>query len=147
MLPIRWRGVRRIGRAAGAALASTVALAAGLAAASPCDDAKNSMTLIHFETGESNIPKAALPRLEQFSSTAKYKDYVCIFGQVDAQGGDNAANMLLARNRAHNIKLFLTSRGVRDEVIEIRTQPMGFTLWGLLDSDQPADRRVRLTHE
>ena len=139
--------------ASGTAMTATAIALGGLlcfaapAMASPCDEARKALTLVHFETGQTDIPRAAIPKLEQFASTAKYKDSVCIRGQVDAQGGDAPKNRQIARSRALNIKLFLTSRGVREEIIEIQTQDQGFTLFGMLDPDQPADRRVRLTHE
>ena len=68
-------------------------------------------------------------------------------GIVDAQGGDAARNRQIARSRAFTIKLFLTSRGVPERNIEVVTQNQNFTLFGLLDDDQQADRRVRLTYE
>lgn len=120
---------------------------AGTALADGCDTAWDGLTHIHYPTGRSEIPQAALTRLEDFASVAKYKDLVCVRGIVDAQGGDAARNRQIARSRAFTIKLFLTSRGVPERNIEVVTQNQNFTLFGLLDDDQQADRRVRLTYE
>lgn len=116
------------------------------AALADCERATEALTLIHFETAASNIPRAGLPRLERFARVARHRSAVCIRAQVDAQGGESALNQQLARARAMNIRLFLLSRGVREAVIEIQTQDRGFTLFGLLEPDQAAARVVRLTH-
>lgn len=145
MIPNRKsRGARG---AAAVVLATALIAAARPAVAVDCAEAKNGLTFIMFDTGQTDLTPLAREKLETFASRAKYKDVVCVFGQVDAQGGDSALNRQIARTRAFNVSLFLTSRGVAKEKIHVDTQDAGFTLFGALDSDQPADRRVKLTHE
>lgn len=141
-------------RAVGAALglSALAGLGATMLAAEPigagdCDEARNGLTHIHFDTGRTDLPRESLARLERFAERAKYKDTICVLGQADAQGGDSAINREIARSRAFNVKLFLTSRGVDPQKIHVETQDSGFTLLGALAEDQPADRRVTLRYE
>lgn len=111
-----------------------------------CSEANNGLTHVHYQTGATDIPRDVLPKLERFAANARYRRVVCIRGIVDAQGGDAPRNRQIARSRAFNIKLFLMSRGVKEDAIKVVTQNQGFTLWGALDPNQPAARRVRLTY-
>lgn len=140
----RMRAVFRISICIGAAALIAVA---GSARAGACDEARNGLTMVHFNTGETDIPRSFLAKLDRFASVAKYKHSVCVKGIVDPQGGAHALNRQIARSRALNIKLYLTSRGVPERAIEIETQDQSFTLFGTLDPNQPANRRVRLTHD
>ena len=128
-------------------LAAALVAAPGFARASACDEADNGLTLVHFRTGQTDIPSGFFDKLDRFASVARHRSAVCVFGIVDAQGGDHALNRQIARSRALNIKLYLLSRGVPEHLIEVETQNQNFTLFGLLDPNQPADRRVRLTHD
>lgn len=121
--------------------------ASGFAMAGACDEARNGLTLVHFQTSQTDIPSGFFDKLDRFASVARHRSAVCVFGIVDAQGGDAALNRQIARSRALNIKLYLLSRGVPERAIEVETQNQNFTLFGLLDPNQPADRRVRLTHD
>ena len=137
-----WRVFLCMSFGAGALLAS-----AAQTFASACDEARDGLTLVHFDTAQTDIPRGFLDKLDRFASVARYKYAVCIKGIVDAQGDDLARNRQIARSRALNIKLYLTSRGVPDRAIEVMTQDQSFTLFGALDPNQPANRRVRLTHD
>lgn len=115
--------------------------------AGACDEARNGLTLVHFNTGHTDIPRPFFEKLDRFASVAKYRYSICVKGFVDAQSDDHARNRQIARSRALNVKLYLTSRGVPEHAIEVVTQDQSFTLFGTLNPNQPANRRVRITHD
>ncbi len=82
----------------------------------------------------------------KFAATAKFRDEICVFAQVDKQGSE-AANIRVANGRAGAVRRFLLSKGVRADTIQVGKQEKAFTLFGLLSSDQDDDRRVMVTHD
>lgn len=130
--------------AAGAALAAAVGFGPA-ALADPCDGIRKGMTLIHYETGSVATSAEDQQKLREFADIARYRDEVCVLGQVDAQGSE-ARNKQLAKARAESIAGLLVHFGVPRDKIIIATQDKGFTLWGLLEEDQQADRRVTVTY-
>jgi outer membrane protein OmpA-like peptidoglycan-associated protein len=126
-----------------AALVSTVAVPA---LANPCAFEENGrMVVVGYAVGATAIPSDQKSKLAKFAETAKFRDGVCIFAQVDKQGSDEA-NKKVADKRATAVRKFLLSKGVPDNAIKIATQDKAFTLFGLLSSDQQNDRRVKVTY-
>lgn len=76
--------------------------------------------------------------------TARFRDGVCVFAQVDKQGSKEA-NIRVADGRADAVRRFLISKGVPAGAIKIGKQEEAFTLFGLLKEDQDDDRRVFVT--
>lgn len=129
-----------------ALLAIVAALPAGAALANPCGYAERGRIVITgYKVGQTAIPADQKARLAKFAQTAKFRDKICVFAQVDKQGS-KAANERVADGRAHNVQRFLESQGVPADAITINRQKKAFTLFGLLPSNQPDDRRVYVTH-
>jgi hypothetical protein len=127
-------------------LAAALILAAAPALANPCGfDERGRMVVVGYAVGATAVPGDQKPRLAEFAETAKFRDEVCIFAQVDKQGSD-AANVRVADGRADGVRKYLISKGVRADAIKIGKQEKGFTLFGLLKEDQDDDRRVYVTH-
>lgn len=122
------------------------ALPAGAALANPCGFAERGrMVITGYAVGQTAIPDDQKQKLAEFAETAKFRDGVCVFAQVDKQGS-KAANERVAEGRARNVRAFLMARGVPDDSIRTRMQTEAFTLFGLLPKDQEDDRRVYVTH-
>ncbi len=104
------------------------------------------MVVVGYATGATAIPGDQKAKLAEFASTAKYRDGVCVYAQVDGQGS-KAANKRVAKARAEAVRKFLLSKGVPADAIRIGKQEKQFTLFGLLSSDEDDDRRVMVTHD
>ena len=104
------------------------------------------MVVVGYAVGATAIPADQKAKLAEFAETAKFRDGICVFAQVDKQGTE-AANKRVADGRADAVRKFLRSKGVRAEAIKIGKQEKAFTLFGLLPSDQGDDRRVFVTHD
>lgn len=131
-------------------LAALVALSAGAisgaATANPCGfDERGRMVVTGYGVGQTAVPGDQKTKLATFAETAKYRDSICVFAQVDEQGS-KAANERVAQGRADGVRRFLMGQGVPGEAIRIGRQEKAFTLFGLLPSDQGDDRRVFVTH-
>jgi outer membrane protein OmpA-like peptidoglycan-associated protein len=128
-------------------LAALLALAAAPALANPCGfDERGRMVVVGYAVGATAVPADQKPKLAEFAETAKFRNGICVFAQVDAQGSKEA-NIRVADGRAEAVRTFLVSKGVRPDAIRIGTQEKGFTLFGLLKEDQDDDRRVYVTHD
>lgn len=103
------------------------------------------MVIKGYGVGVTAIPAAQKQRLDDFAETAKFRDGICVFAQVDAQGSD-AANQKVAADRAQRVRQYLIAKGVPNDVIEVADQEKAFTFFGLLPQDQDDDRRVMVTH-
>ena len=126
--------------------AGLVVLLAAPALANPCGlKEKGRMVVVGYAVGATAVPGDQQARLAEFAATAKFRDGICVFAQVDKQGSKEA-NARVANGRAEAVRKFLLSKGVRDDTIRIGTQEKAFTLFGLLKDDQSADRRVYVTH-
>lgn len=129
------------------ALAIAVAfLTAAPTFAAECGKGGQGPVTIEYATGQSALTRDHKRQLARFAETAKYRDWVCVFAQVDAQGS-KAANKRLAQARAQKVKRFLISKGVKADRILIAREEKGNTLFGLLDDDQQNDRRVTVSYE
>lgn len=128
------------------ALILVALLAATPALAAPCGAGGDGATTLHYATGETGLTPQDKARLADFAAIAASKSHVCIFAQVDDQGSD-AVNAVIAEGRAQRVKAFLVDRGVPADRIAIAKQEAGFTLFGLLSSDQAADRAVTVSYE
>lgn len=127
-------------------LAGLFVLAASPALANPCGFKERGRVMITgYAVGETSIPADQKEGLDKFIETAKFRDGICVFAQVDKQG-TKAANERVAAQRAETVEKYLVSRGVKAESIKIAKQEEGFTLFGLLSDDQQKDRRVFVTH-
>ncbi len=116
------------------------------ALANPCGFAEQGrMVVVGYAVGATAVPADQRARLAKFAATAKFRDGICVFAQVDKQGS-KAANIRVANARAAAVRKFLLAKGVRDDAIQVGTQEKAFTLFGLLPSDQDDDRRVYVTH-
>ena len=125
--------------------AGLVVLLAAPALANPCGFAEQGrMVVVGYAVGATAVPRDQRAKLAKFAATAKYRDEICVFAQIDKQGG-KAANIRVADGRAEAVRRFLPSKGVRDDTIQVGTQKKAFTLFGLLPSDQDDDRRVYVT--
>ena len=126
--------------------AGAAALLAAPALANPCGfDERGRMVVVGYGVGVTAIPDDQKEKLTEFAQTAKFRDGVCIFAQVDKQGSE-AANERVAKGRAETIRKFLISKGVKHDAVKIGKQEEAFTLFGLLPRDQDDDRRVFVTH-
>lgn len=127
-------------------LVIAVVLPATVALANPCGfEERRRMVVKGYDVGQTAIPADEKRRLAEFAETAKFRDSICVFAQVDKQGSKEA-NIRVATGRAENVRSFLIGQGVPAGAIEIRKQVEAFTLFGLLPSDQSDDRRVYVTH-
>jgi outer membrane protein OmpA-like peptidoglycan-associated protein len=125
--------------------AALVLVVATPAFANPCGfEERGRMVVTGYAVGATAVPADQKEKLAKFAETAKTRDGVCITAQVDAQGSDEA-NKKVANKRAAAVQKFLLSKGVPAEAIKISQQEKGFTLFGLLPSDQQNDRRVKVT--
>ena len=127
-------------------LATLAILVALPAAAAECGKGGEGAVTINYATGKSALTKKHRALLTEFASVAKFRDWVCIFAQVDAQGS-KAVNKRLATARANRVKKFLMSKGVKSSNILIAKESEGHTLFGLLGKDQKNDRRVTVSYE
>ncbi len=128
-------------------LAGVLSLAAAPALANPCAfEERGRMVVVGYAVGATAIPADQKAKLAAFAETAKFRDGICVYAQVDKQGTE-AANKRVADGRADAVRKFLRSKGVRAEAIKIGKQEKAFTLFGLLSSDQDDDRRVYVTHD
>ncbi len=129
-------------------LATTIAfLMATPALAGPCGfDEAGRLVIKGYAIGATAVPAEQKARLTKFAETAKHRFGICIFAQVDATGSDEA-NIKVAQARAANVRQFLASHGVPDDVMVIEKQDKAVTLFGLLSDDQANDRRVVVTHD
>lgn len=124
-----------------------VSLLAAPAFANPCGfEERGRMVVVGYAVGATAIPADQKDKLAEFAETAKFRDGVCVYAQVDKQGSE-AANLKVANGRADAVRKFLLSKGVRSDTIKIGKQEEAFTLFGLLSSDQDDDRRVFVTHD
>ena len=103
------------------------------------------MVVTGYDVGQTAVPAEEKPRLAKFAETARFRDGICIFAQVDDQGSESA-NRRVADGRAENVRRFLLSKGVPEQAIRVSRQEKAFTLFGLLPSNQDDDRRVYVTH-
>jgi len=127
-------------------LALAAALPAGAALANPCGfEERGRIVVTGYGVGQTAIPAGQKPRLAEFADTAKHRDSICVYAQVDEQGSE-AANERVAAGRAENVRRFFRAWGVPDGAIRIGAQAQAFTLFGLLPADQDDDRRVYVTH-
>jgi len=127
-------------------LAGLFALAAGPVLANPCGFQEKGRVLVTgYAVGATAIPADQKERLDKFIETAKFRDGVCVFAQVDKQGSKEA-NARVATSRAETVRKYLISKGVPAASIKVAKQEEAFTLFGLLPSDQDDDRRVFVTH-
>ncbi len=116
------------------------------ALAGPCGfDEVGRLVIKGYAIGATVVPAEQKARLTEFAETAKYRDGICIFAQVDATGSDEA-NVKVAQARTDGVRRFLASRGVPEGAMVIEKQDKAFTLFGLLPDDQASDRRVVVTH-
>jgi hypothetical protein len=128
-------------------VAALLSLAATPALANPCGfEEKGRMVVVGYAVGATAVLADQRARLAKFAATAKFRDGICVFAQVDKQGTE-AANIRVANGRAGAVRRFLLSKGVRGDTIQIGKQEKAFTLFGLLSSDQDDDRRVMVTHD
>lgn len=126
-------------------IALMAALPAG-ALANPCGfEERGRIVVTGYAVGQTAIPADQQARLAEFAETAKHRDGICVYAQVDKQGS-KAANERVASGRAENVRRFLLARGVPGDAIRIGAQKEAFTLFGLLPADQDDDRRVYVTH-
>lgn len=127
-------------------LAVGLMLVPALAQANPCGfEEKARFVVKGYPTGGTAIPREHRDRLANFADTAKFRDGVCIFAQVDAQGSE-AANRQVADRRAKVVRDFLIARGVPADVISLADFETSFTLFGLIPEDRQSNRRVMVTH-
>jgi outer membrane protein OmpA-like peptidoglycan-associated protein len=127
-------------------LAAALILAAAPALANPCGfEERGRMVVVGYAVGATAVPGDQKAKLAEFAETAKFRDGVCVFAQVDKQGSEEA-NIRVANGRADGVRKFLISKGVPSDSIKIGKQEKGFTVFGLLKSDQDDDRRVVVTH-
>jgi hypothetical protein len=127
--------------------AALLTLATAPAFANPCGfDERGKVLVVGYAVGATAVPNDQKDKLAKFAETAKYRDGICIFAQVDAQGSKEA-NARVAEGRAQKVRKFLISHGVSSDAIKIAKQEKGFTLFGLLPKDQDDDRRVMVTHD
>ena len=126
-------------------LTGMLTLAAAPALANPCAfEERGRMVVVGYAVGATAIPADQKAKLAEFAETAKFRDGICVFAQVDKQGTE-AANIRVANGRAEAVRRFLLSKGVRGDTIQVGKQEKAFTLFGLLSSDQDDDRRVYVT--
>ncbi len=119
---------------------------AGPAWANPCGfEQRGQIVVRDYAIGQTAVPAPQAERLAAFAETAKHRDQICVFAQVDRTGSD-AANARVAEARAQGVVRFLADRGVPRDVITVAKQDEAFTFFGLLPDDQAADRRVVVTH-
>lgn len=127
-------------------IAGAFALVAGPALANPCGFQERGRVMVTgYAVGETAIPADQKEGLDKFIETAKFRDGVCVFAQVDKQGSKEA-NIRVATQRAETVRKYLISHGVPTDAIKIAKQEEAFTLFGLLKDDQQKDRRVFVTH-
>jgi outer membrane protein OmpA-like peptidoglycan-associated protein len=128
-------------------LATTMALLMITPAlAGPCGFEENGRLVIKgYAIGATAVPKEQKARLTEFAETAKHRDGICIFAQVDATGSEEA-NKKVAQARADKVRRFLASLGVSEDAMKIEKQDKAFTLFGLMPDNQDDDRRVVVTH-
>jgi hypothetical protein len=127
-------------------LAGALTLFATPALANPCGfSERGRMVVVGYGVGATAVPGDQKAKLAEFAETAKFRDGVCVYAQVDAQGSE-AANKRVAKGRADAVRKFLLSKGVPADEIKIGKQEKAFTLFGLLSSDEDDDRRVLVTH-
>ncbi|MEM9737439.1 MAG: OmpA family protein [Pseudomonadota bacterium] len=129
-----------------ALMTAALILAAGPVLAAACGAGGDGMTVIEYETGVTALSAEDKARLATFAETAKFRDAVCIFAQVDAQGSE-AANVQVAEGRAKTVERYLVSQGVPEDRILIAKQEEAFTFFGLLPDNRSNDRRVTVTYE
>ncbi len=127
-------------------LTGMLTLGVSPALANPCGfEERGRMVVVGYAVGATAVPADQRARLAKFAATAKFRDGICVFAQVDKQGSE-AANIRVANARAAAVRKYLLAKGVRDDAIQVGTQEKAFTLFGLLPSDQDDDRRVYVTH-
>lgn len=129
-----------------AAISALGFLVASPTIAAECGKGGQGAVTIEYATGKSALTGDHRQKLGAFADTAKFRDWVCVFAQVDAQGS-KATNIRLAEARAQKVKRFLISRGVKADRILIAKEEKGSTLLGLIDRDQQGDRRVTVSYE
>jgi outer membrane protein OmpA-like peptidoglycan-associated protein len=125
---------------------ATAAAFAGAAAATPCDVARDGLTILSYETGASALTDAQKAKLDQFADVGRHRDAVCIVAQVDKQGSAEA-NRKVANARGEAVRAYLESKGVRPVAMELKVQTEAITLFGLIGDDSAADRRVTVTYK
>lgn len=126
--------------------AALVLISAAPALANPCGfEERGRIVVTGYAVGQTAVPDPQKPRLAEFAETAKFRDGICVYAQVDKQGSDEA-NRRVADGRAEQVRRFLIGKGVPAKTIRIGAQVEAFTLFGLLPSDQDDDRRVYVTH-
>ncbi len=127
-------------------VAALLTLGVTPALANPCGfEEQGRMVVVGYAVGATAVPADQRAKLAKFAATAKFRDEICVFAQVDKQGSE-AANIRVANGRAGAVRKFLLSKGVRADTIQVGTQEKAFTLFGLLPSDQDDDRRIYVTH-
>lgn len=127
-------------------LAALLVLPAGVAMANPCGfEERGRIVVTDYDIGQTAVPADQKRRLAEFAETARFRDGICIFAQVDEQGSDEA-NRRVAEGRAEKVRRFLLGEGVPEEAIKVERQAKAFTFFGLLPSSQDDDRRVYVTH-
>jgi hypothetical protein len=127
-------------------LAAALAALPAAALANPCGfEERGRMVVTGYGVGQTAVPGDQKAKLAEFAETAKFRDGICVFAQVDKQGSKEA-NERVAEGRADKVRRFLMAKGVPGDAIRIGRQAKAFTLFGLLPSDQDDDRRVFVTH-
>ena len=129
-----------------AAVSAVFMMFASPTIAAECGKGGEGAVTIEYATGKSAVTSEHRKLLAPFAETAKFRDWVCVFAQVDAQGS-KAANIRIAEARAQKVKRFLISRGVKADRILIAKEEKGSTLLGLIGADQQGDRRVTVSYE
>ena len=115
-------------------------------AAAECGAGGKGATTINYDTGQTTLTAEHKARLAEFAETAKFRDAVCVFAQVDAQGTAEA-NKRVANARAANVKKYLIAQGVPADRILIAEETSSTTLFGLLSADRAGERRVTVSYE
>ncbi len=122
--------------------AGLVLLLATPVLANPCGfEEQGRMVVVGYAVGATAVPADQRAKLAKFAATAKFRDEICVFAQVDKQGSE-AANIRVANGRAGAVRRFLLAKGVRADTITLGKQEKAFTLFSLLSSDQPSTRSI-----
>ena len=119
---------------------------AGNSQAYRCETAKNpeETHIILFGTGSTRITERERADLIWLADRAKGMIDVCVVGQADKQGNEQA-NHKLAQRRASTVAGLLKAYGVPDEQLVIQARGEAFGDQWLEDfAKQPQDRRVEV---
>ncbi len=85
-------------------VAALLSLAVTPALANPCGfEEQGRMVVVGYGVGVTAVPADQRARLANFAATAKFRDGICVFAQVDKQGSE-AANIRVANGRAGAVR-------------------------------------------